>query len=93
MDHVPPTAGISRAYGGAHSSLSITYTLSPASTLSVQDAIAHQLVSASDADPQAKLEALDEVWIETELVEALYTKGRETETLGKWERVLYGPAQ
>ncbi|TKA55979.1 hypothetical protein B0A53_01681 [Rhodotorula sp. CCFEE 5036] len=83
--------GISRAYGGAHSSLSITYTLSPASTLSVQDAIAHKLISASDADPHAKLETLGEVWIETELVEALYTKGRETETLGKWERVLNAP--
>ncbi|GAA5883352.1 hypothetical protein JCM3774_002032 [Rhodotorula dairenensis] len=84
--------GISRAYGGAHSSLSITYTLAPASALPVQDAIAHRLVASSDPDPQSTLESLaDRVWVETELVEALYTQGRETETLGKWERVLGTP--
>lgn len=83
--------GISRAYGGAHSSLSITYSLSPASALSVREAIAHELVAPSDPDPRSTLEALDRVWVETELVEALYTQGRETETLGKWERILAAP--
>lgn len=80
--------GISRAYGGAHSSLSITYSLTPAASLAVQDALKHKLVSPSDPTPEASLAALQGVWVEKELVEALYTKGRETEVLVETERVI-----
>ncbi|GAA6018159.1 hypothetical protein JCM8202_000204 [Rhodotorula sphaerocarpa] len=84
--------GISRAYGGAHSSLSISYTLTPASALSVQDALAHELVSTADADPEATLQAMgDSIWLEEEVVEALYTRGRETELIGRWQRVIEEP--
>ncbi|GAA5820620.1 hypothetical protein JCM3770_003555 [Rhodotorula araucariae] len=85
--------GISRAYGGAHSSLSITYTLTPAAALSVPDALSYALVDLADADPAATLasEELERTWVEQEIVEALYTKGRETETLGRWERVVVVP--
>ncbi|TNY18572.1 Metallo-dependent phosphatase-like protein [Rhodotorula diobovata] len=86
--------GISRAYGGAHSSLSLTYTLTPASSLPLADALALSLVSLSDPDPEATLRGEGELartWVETEVVEALYTRGRESETLGKWERVVVVP--
>lgn len=84
-------AGISRAYGGAHSSLSITYSLTPATSLAVQDALRLKLVSPSDPDPETTLAALRGVWVEKELVEALYTKGRATEVLVETERVLRKP--
>ncbi|BGP49661.1 hypothetical protein JCM10450v2_005564 [Rhodotorula kratochvilovae] len=85
--------GISRAYGGAHSALSITYTLTPASALSVPDALSYALVDLADADPAATLAGreMERTWVEEEVVEALYTKGRETETLGRWERVVVVP--
>lgn len=89
-----PHLGISRAYGGAHSSLSLTYTLTPASSLPLADALALSLVSLSDPDPEATLRGEGELartWVETEVVEALYTRGRESETLGKWERVVVVP--
>ncbi|GAA5998500.1 uncharacterized protein JCM10292_002740 [Rhodotorula paludigena] len=82
--------GISRAYGGAHSSLSITYTLTPASELSLADALALELVSLDDPVPEATLRSdkLRRTWVEVEEVEALYTKGRETDRIGRWERVV-----
>lgn len=51
-------------------------------------------MSLSDPDPEATLRGEGELartWVETEVVEALYTRGRESETLGKWERVVVVP--
>ncbi|GAA5850062.1 hypothetical protein JCM9279_004898 [Rhodotorula babjevae] len=86
--------GISRAYGGAHSSLSLTYTLTPASSLPVADALSFSLVTLDDPRPEETLAGpeLARTWVETELVEALYTKGRDSETLVRSERVVVVPA-
>ncbi|GAA5933032.1 hypothetical protein JCM3775_005294 [Rhodotorula graminis] len=85
--------GISRAYGGAHSSLSLTYTLTPASALPLADALSFSLVALDDPTPDATLAGPDlaRTWVETELVEALYTKGRDSETLVRSERVVVVP--
>ncbi|GAA5914978.1 hypothetical protein JCM8208_005021 [Rhodotorula glutinis] len=85
--------GISRAYGGAHSSLSLTYTLTPASALPLADALSFSLVTLDDPAPEQTLAGpqLARTWVETELVEALYTKGRDSETLVRSERVVVVP--
>lgn len=86
-------AGISRAYGGAHSSLSLTYTLTPASALTVSDALSLGLVDLQDADPEATLKGdeMSRTWVEKEVVEALYTAGRATEVLDEREQVVKIP--
>ncbi|BGP25899.1 serine/threonine protein phosphatase [Rhodotorula toruloides] len=85
--------GISRAYGGAHSSLSLTYTLTPASALTVSDALSLGLVDLQDADPETTLKSdeMSRTWVEKEVVEALYTAGRATEVLDERERVVKIP--
>lgn len=58
----------------------------------MQDALAHELVSTADADPEATLQAMgDSIWLEEEVVEALYTRGREMELIGRWQRVIEEP--
>lgn len=90
----PSRTGISRAYGGAHSSLSLSYTLTPASSLPLADGLSYSLVTLDDPTPEQTLAGpeLARTWVETELVEALYTKGRESETLVRSERVVVVPA-
>ncbi|GAA6003797.1 hypothetical protein JCM10207_003605 [Rhodosporidiobolus poonsookiae] len=85
--------GISRAYGGPLSALSITYTLTPPSSLALPDALSFGIVDLSDPNPEetlARTPGRGETvkWVEREVVEAMYTGGRETVELDRRERVV-----
>jgi len=63
-------------------------------SLPLADGLSYSLVTLDDPTPEQTLAGpeLARTWVETELVEALYTKGRESETLVRSERVVVVPA-
>ncbi|GAA5889190.1 hypothetical protein JCM5296_005829 [Sporobolomyces johnsonii] len=79
--------GISRAYGGSLSSLEIVHTLTPRSHLSFDEALSFGLIDLQSPEEGEK----DTVWIEREVIKALYTDGREDEELVRMERVVEVP--
>ncbi|GAA6060685.1 hypothetical protein JCM10212_005067 [Sporobolomyces blumeae] len=79
--------GISRAYGGAHSFLDISHSLTPASLVPLDDPLAFELVTSTEKDDDARTSR----WVEREVVKAVYQDHHE----GDDEEVLVrsaGPA-